>query len=216
MNFLKKTVKWFFYQLGLILSIKPILFAVKFLRWSFAAIYSGWIRSQIKQVKGDFSVKFPLYLIGGKNICIGEHFIAGRRFRIETYDKYANTKFHPIINIGNNVTFNDDCHIGCINSVSIGDNVLFASKIYITDHFHGNTNGNQFEVAPSARELFSKGTVIIENNVLIGEGVCIMPNVHIGKNSVIGANSVITKSFPENSVIAGNPAKLIKGVSSEK
>lgn len=62
----------------------------------------------------------------------------------------------------------------------------------------------------SKRKIISKGPVIIEDNVWIGEGVCIMPNVKIGKNSIVGANAVVTKSFPENSVIGGNPAKLIK------
>ena len=58
--------------------------------------------------------------------------------------------------------------------------------------------------------MVSKGPVIIEDNVWIGEGVCVLPNVTIGRNSIVGANSVVTKSFSENSVIAGNPAKLIK------
>lgn len=50
----------------------------------------------------------------------------------------------------------------------------------------------------------------MEDNVWIGENVVIMPNVIIGKNSIIGANSVVTKNVPENSIIAGNPAHIIK------
>ena len=57
--------------------------------------------------------------------------------------------------------------------------------------------------------ITSKGPVIIGDYTWIGENVSIMPGVNIGKSSVIGANSVVTKSFPERSIIAGNPAKII-------
>ena len=52
--------------------------------------------------------------------------------------------------------------------------------------------------------------MIIKDNVWIGEGVAIMPNVRIGKNAIIGANAVVTKDVPENTVVGGNPAKIIK------
>ena len=60
------------------------------------------------------------------------------------------------------------------------------------------------------RKLISKGPVIISDNVWVGEGVVILPDVSIGKNAIIGANTVVTKDVPDNAVVAGNPAKLIK------
>ena len=68
----------------------------------------------------------------------------------------------------------------------------------------------EINIPPIKRSLFSKGPVIIGNNVWIGSGVIILPNVTIGDNCILGANSVVTKSFEKNSVIAGNPARLIK------
>ena len=50
----------------------------------------------------------------------------------------------------------------------------------------------------------------IENNVWIGENVSILPGVEIGENAILGANSVITKNVPKDSIVAGNPAKVIK------
>ncbi len=57
---------------------------------------------------------------------------------------------------------------------------------------------------------------IIGDNVIIGAGAKIIGGVTIGNNVVIGANAVVTKSFPDNCVIAGVPAKIIKEVENEK
>ena len=102
-----------------------------------------------------------------------------------------------------------NCHIGCIESIEIGDNVLLGSKVYVTDHFHGSITKEDIDVPPILRPLSSK-PVKIGNNVWIGDNVCIMPGVTLGNNVIVGANAVVTKSFPDNSVIVGVPAKVIK------
>lgn len=145
-------------------------------------------------------------------ISIGKNFNALFNLRIEAWDSYAGKQFLPEIIIGDNVNMNTDCHIGCINKVVIGNNVLLASRVYISDHSHGKLNGEELSIAPAHRELFSKGAVIVEDNVWIGEGVCVMPGVTIGRNSIIGANAVVTKDIPANSIAAGIPAKVIRSL----
>ena len=54
-----------------------------------------------------------------------------------------------------------------------------------------------------------RGVPSIGNNVTIGANVCIVGNVNIGDNCTIGAGSVVTKSFESNSIIVGNPARVI-------
>jgi acetyltransferase-like isoleucine patch superfamily enzyme len=143
-------------------------------------------------------------------ISIGKNFYSLYNLRIEAWDSYAGQQFSPEIIIGDNVNMNTDCHIGCINKVVIGNNVLMASRIYISDHFHGEINAAALSLPPMLRPLYTKGPVIIEDNVWIGEGVCIMPGVVVGANSIIGANAVVTKSVPANAVVGGNPAKVIR------
>lgn len=79
--------------------------------------------------------------------------------------------FKPRIIIGKNVCFNFRCHIGAINEIIISDNVLIGSNVLITDHGHGTTSKEETSIPPYQRSLYSKGSVIIEDNVWIGENV---------------------------------------------
>lgn len=86
--------------------------------------------------------------------------------------------------IGNNVSYNYYCHIGCLNKIVIGDNVMLGSRVVIEAHSHGTTDYLNMHVAK--RKLHSKGPIIIEDNVWIGENACILENGRIGKCSIIG------------------------------
>lgn len=174
---------------------------------------SNWVRFfRLASVGDGLVIGKDSVIIGAQYIHIGSNFWAGNRLRIEAYDRYRDNHYSPCIRIGNDVSINYDCHIGAIGLIEIGDNVLIASKVYISDHTHGDVDIESLRQAPKLRPLVSKGSVIIEENVWIGEGVAILPNVRIGRNSVIGANAVVTKDIPPFSVAVGIPAKVIKTV----
>lgn len=171
--------------------------------------YSMWKANEFKQV-GSVYIQYPFYLQGGKFITIGKSFSCDHRLRLDAFEEFLGDKFIPEIIIGDNVCIQKDCHIGAINKIIIGNNVLLASKVYISDHSHGEVTKDALVVPPAQRKLFSKGPIVIEDNVWLGEGVVVLPNVTIGENSIVGANSVVTKSIPRNSVVAGNPARIIR------
>ena len=80
----------------------------------------------------------------------------------------------------------------------------------ITDNSHGETDYDTLLQPPLMRLVTSKGPVIIGKDVWIGDKATILPGVTIGEGAVIAANSVVTKDVPAYSVVAGNPAKVIK------
>ena len=162
-------------------------------------------------------IRFPFDIRGKKYIKYGKNFTTGVGCRIEAYNfnnRISDGK-NPQLIIGNNVQINDYVHLACANSLIIEDNVLIASKVYISDLNHGNysfskdfEHSNPEEIAKE-RRIFTKPVKICEN-VWLGENVSVLPGTVIGKNSIIGANSVVSKNIPESCIAVGNPAKVIK------
>lgn len=92
-------------------------------------------------------------------------------------------------------------------SIHIGNDVLFASNVIITNENHGMNP--ETEIPYMEQELQGKD-VEIGDGCWIGEKTCILPGVSIGNKCIIGAGSVVTHSIPDYSIAAGNPARIIK------
>jgi len=161
----------------------------------------------------DCDIDSSANLRGLKCIKIGRNFHAGKNLWLDAVTFYRGQCFNPKIIIGNNVGVQDFVHIGATNYVEIGDNVLFASKVYVSDHNHGIYYGEDQSSPiepPFIRKLTANQEVIIGENVWVGDAVTILPGVHIGKGSIIGANSVVTRDISEFSIAVGVPARVIK------
>lgn len=176
----------------------------------YVSLFNRYIKTLFHYCGNGLSIAPSLEYMGLNNVSIGNNFSAGERLKLRTFDRWGNTTFIPSITIGDNVNIETDCHISAINSVTIGNNVLIASFVYISDHSHGNVNDDWEGRAPLEQSLYSKGPVIIEDNVWLGEKVTVLPGVHIGHGAIIGANSVVTKDIPAYAVAVGSPAKVLK------
>ena len=107
------------------------------------------------------------------------------------------------LSIGNSTYFTSDMHIEVVNSLSIGSDCAISWGVTIIDDDHHQLLG--IEVKEQKQNLVSIG-----NKVWIGCNVTILKNTHIGNNCVIAAGSIVKGNFPDNSLIAGNPAKIVK------
>ena len=110
------------------------------------------------------------------------------------------------IKAGKNVFMNFNCCILDVAEVQIGDNCMMGPNVQI----YTATHPLEFKERNSGLE-FAK-PISIGKNVWIGGNAVICPGVNIGNNVVVGAGSVVTKSFPDDVFVAGNPAKIIKSV----
>lgn len=156
-------------------------------------------------------IRFPFDVRNKKWIKIGKNFTCGVGCRLETHPDKTK-KITPLLIIGDNVQINDYVHIVSKEKVIIGNNVLMASKIFISDLNHGNYS-SEFQdspLTPPNKRMLSSAPVIIKENVWLGEFVSVLPGVTIGKGTIVGANSVVSKSLPPNVIAVGSPAKPIK------
>ena len=148
-------------------------------------------------------------VLGEKYFKIGDYTLFGKYAVLTAWDSYRGEMFHPEVSIGGHCNFGDYLHLTCVNKITIGRGVLTGKWVTITDNSHGTSMEISEGKPPCERKLYSKGEVVIEDNVWIGDKATILPGVTIGRNSIVGANSVVTKPVPPNSVVAGNPARVI-------
>ena len=146
-----------------------------------------------------------------KFISIGDNVNIGSFCRITVstefggYKVKSNNKIR--IKIGSNVDVGNNTFISANNSIEIGDHVIMSSYVFITDHDHGFRD---MEKNLHEQPLSENGFVKIGDNVFLGEKCSILKNVSIGERSVVACNTVVTKDIPPYSIVAGNPARIIK------
>jgi maltose O-acetyltransferase len=98
------------------------------------------------------------------------------------------------------------CDIIDNNEVRIGSHVMFGPSVHIF------TAAHDLQAEARIRGWEIAKPVTIEDNVWLGGGALILPGVRIGKNAVVGAGAVVTKDVPANTIVGGNPAKVIREI----
>ena len=106
--------------------------------------------------------------------------------------------------IGKNVFINFDCTFLDLGGITIEDNVQIAPKVSLLSEGH--------PVSPMNRSALNTGKIHIKKNVWIGANATILQGVTIGENSIVAAGSVVSKDVPDNVIVGGTPAKILKTI----
>ena len=178
-------------------------------------LYTLWIKNFLGKVGEHSTICKPCYLQGGgqKNITIGDYTTIQGTSILGCWIKYRDQEFpNATISIGDNCCIGEYNHITACNKITIGNGLLTGRYVIISDNSHGGLSISESDIKPINRELKSKGEVVIGNNVWIGDKVSVLSGVHIGNNVVVAANAVVTKDVPDNCLVAGVPAKIIKQI----
>lgn len=156
-------------------------------------------------------IRYPVDMRGAFNINFGKNLSIGKYCR---FDVFENKQIQEkTLVFGENVQLNDFVHIVAMESIKIGNNVLMASHVFISDNSHGSYKGDESDsdpFVPPMKRHYPTAPIIIEDNVWICEGVMVMPGSTIGKGCIIGAHSIVRGNIPDYSIAVGNPIKVIK------
>lgn len=106
--------------------------------------------------------------------------------------------------IGKNVFINFDCTFLDLGGITIDDGVLLAPKVSLLSESHPISSDNRHALVPKP--------IHIKKNAWIGANATILHGVTIGENSIVAAGSIVSKDVPDNVIVGGTPAKIIKKI----
>ena len=111
----------------------------------------------------------------------------------------------PDIRLGRNVFINQNCTFYDLGGLDIADDVMIGPNVSLI------TSGHPLESA-LRRACVTAKPIVIERNVWIAAGAIIIGGVTVGENSVVAAGSVVTRDVPANTLVGGNPARVIRAI----
>jgi acetyltransferase-like isoleucine patch superfamily enzyme len=195
-------------------SIKPLHYSLFLLRkYSLIVVkrlyQMFWIVPLFKSVCdkcGKYPQVFGMPTIRGKiKLYVGDKLSIDKDVSLLSDELIGEPKLH----IGNYVVISENVDIFVEKSVTIGDHVLIAKGVYISDNDNHPVSSEERRDKKSVN-INTIAPVVIEDNVWIGQNAMIMKGVTIGENSIVGAGAVITKNVPSNSIVVREKVRVLK------
>ncbi len=170
-----------------------------------------WIVPQFDRVGEGLSVLHPRYFsLFGKAIHAGKHLhVICSPQQAVSLSCWSSKQEQGQIHIGDYVLLSPGVKISSACEIRIGNACMIASEAYLSDSdWHGVYN--------RTRPFRCSQPLVLEDNVWIGFRAIVGKGVRIGKNSVVAAGAVVVDDVPANTVVGGNPAKIIKTLDPNK
>lgn len=114
------------------------------------------------------------------------------------------TNFGKHIKIGKNVFINHGCSFLDLGGITIEDDVQIGPRVNVVTENH--------PVDPAKRRYLDLRPVVIKRNAWIGAGATVLPGVTVGVNSIVAAGAVVNRDVPDNTIVGGVPARVIKSI----
>ena len=118
------------------------------------------------------------------------------------------TAFGKLTRVGKDVFINFGCTFLDRGGISLEDNAFISPNVQIITENHPEQ--------PSMRRNVYTKPVVIRRGAWIGASAVILPGVTVGENAIVGAGAIVTKDVPDNTIVAGNPARVIREIKTEE
>ena len=145
----------------------------------------------------------PIRLRGEGRIAIGSGVFVGAGSWLQTLVEGEG----PALVIGDGTSIAGSCVLSAARSVHLGEKVLLARNVYVSDHIHAYTDTSQAVLEQGIERVEA---VVIEDGAWLGQNVVVCPGVRIGRGAVVGANSVVLEDVPDHSLAVGTPARVVR------
>ena len=152
-------------------------------------------------------IRPPLTVHGPERIAIGAGVWIGPRAFLSRVADFNGRHHEPSLAIGDGCSFGDGLFVTAAGHIEIGREVMGSRNVFIGDTFH------EYEdpATPVVHQpLAEPRAVVIGDGAFLGVGCCILPGVTVGENAYVAAGAVVTKDVAPRTVVAGNPARVIK------
>ena len=156
------------------------------------------------------TIEVPVRLSGEAGIAIGDDVFVGAGCWLQAIADDTGRIGEVVIGDGTNIA--GGCVVSAARMIRVGERVLIARNVYISDHAHAFGDPRRAILAQGISQI---GAVEIADGAWIGQNVVICPGVRIGRGAVVGANAVVRQDVPDHTVAAGVPARLIRGTGRE-